>query len=967
MAHNRPTYNPPPGPLGELADALKELHGRAGLPSRRKISHDISQRHDLRDTVSHETVSTMLRGDSRPSWLKYEAVVRYLAEFAVYQPDEKTPDITEVLARFHRLWLTCEHAGGNTTELPAVPEPAPPETRRRPPQTNDEIGGDPPPRNTRFVGREHQLRAIHEILRTGAPMLTLTGIGGVGKTQLAAEYVYRFRDEYDLIWWVPAEHTPPLRASIAALGERLHLPHSGAMQHPPAQVMEELRDSAQLWLLVFDNSTSPNEMPLIRPLGTGKMLVTSRDPDWRRFGPTLEISVFERHESIELLRIRAANIATKDANNVAEKVGDLPLAVDQVANWHVATGTSVASLLGRLDQQAREILSDPKATAAGYPVTLAGALTVAFEQLTMAAPAAAQLLELFAWFGAEPVSLALLHRGRRGHVSEPLSSVLRQEPVRNKAVRELRQRGLLNTLDTPTKRIQMHRLFQSLLRDWLAPAQLTRGRDNLRAILAAANPGEPDNPQFWSHYSEVGPHIHSADLAVATDFEVRRVVLDQARYLFKLGHYEESMALSQRLVAAGARLPSNDGPAGRHSEADQEFTVMANLHLANASRALGRYAEARGLTIDSLAYMDRHPLFRKDHQYRALFRTMRALDLRLAGEYEEALTVDTDNLDHGDPDDREIWRVHRNNIAVNYRLLGRFMEAYQLDSDIVHEWEQERRERHPRALLARFNLARDLYGLGRYHETLEVLGTTLPIYREVLGDKHSNVLLAIRIQVMALRGIGQTKAAVGLARENHHDAMLWFGTDHEYTLAAGMSLVNALLAAGDLGNATIEASTVLGDCERVFGDVHPTTLAMLVNSAAVLRALGDVPEARRRDERAMTELRRILGDSHPHTLCAQHNYAVDLAKLGFEGRSLDEFKIVLRTSATERAASHPDHVACEVGIALARIAIGGPAAGEPALAKATAALEAMLGPQHPNVLAAHERTWVECDIEPPAT
>lgn len=960
MAHSRPETDPPPGPVRELVNALRELHARAGLPSRRKISHDIRQRHDLRDTVSHETVSAMLRGDTRPSWLKYETVVRYLAEYAVYQPNEPVPDAATMLARFHRLWLACENGPESPPPEPEPPQPQPP----RPAAATEEIGGDPPPRNTRFVGREHQLRAIHEILRTGAPILTLTGIGGAGKTQLAAEYVYRYRDEYDLIWWVPAEHTPPMRASLAALGSRLQLPHSGRMQHPSAQVLEELRQSAQLWLLVFDNARSPNRMPLIQSVGTGKVLITSRDPDWARLGPTLEIGVFERHESIELLRTRATNIADREADIVAEKVGDLPLAVDQVANWHVATGTPVASLLDRLDQQAREILADPKAAAPGYPVTLAGALSVAFEQLTAAAPAAAQLLELFAWLGAEPVSLALLRRGRHGDVSEPLASALRQEPVMNKAVRELRRQGLVNVLHQQTERLQMHRVFQTVLRDWLDTDRLTRSRDNLRAILAAANPGEPDDSQFWPHYDEVGPHIHRAGLAVAHDFEMRRVVLDQARYLFKVGHYEESMALSEQLLTAH-REPADEAT---EQGVDHLFYVQSNLHLANASRVLGRYADARKLILDSLGYMDRHSVFDKDHEYRAVFEDQRALDLRIAGKYEEALAVNQAILDHVDPDDPGAWLISLNNTAVNLRLLGRFADAHRMDDEIVREWEQERRrERDPRALLARCNRARDLYGLGRYREASSELSGTLPVYREVMGDLYPGTLTGTRLQVMTMRKLGDTFAALSLARKNLHDTTLWFGTDHECTLTAGLSLVNALLAAGDLGNATIRATDVLAGCERVFGNNHPTTLAMLVNSAAVLRVLGDVPEARRRDERAATELGRALGGDHPYTLCARHNFAADLALLGSAGRALDELRAVHAASGQHRGATHPDHLACEVDMALALIAVAGLAAGQHALSEATAALAATLGTGHPNVLAAQEKRWLECDIEPPAT
>jgi hypothetical protein len=83
------------------------------------------------------------------------------------------------------------------------------------------------------------------------------------------------------------------------------------------------------------------------------------------------------------------------------------------------------------------------------------------------------------------------------------------------------------------------------------------------------------------------------------------------------------------------------------------------------------------------------------------------------------------------------------------------------------------------------------------------------------------------------------------------------------------------------------------------------------------------------------------------------------------GVALDEFRTVLRLS--ERDAGHPDHLAGEIDTALARVAIGGPAAGQPALTEASTALAAQLGSDHPAVLAVRESRWIECDIEPPAT
>lgn len=85
-----------------LQRAIQLLHRSAGLPSARKISAAIQSRDDLRDTVSHETVSGILRGEGLPRWVKLECVVRVLAEWATHRPDTAT-----VVLEVQELWLAC--------------------------------------------------------------------------------------------------------------------------------------------------------------------------------------------------------------------------------------------------------------------------------------------------------------------------------------------------------------------------------------------------------------------------------------------------------------------------------------------------------------------------------------------------------------------------------------------------------------------------------------------------------------------------------------------------------------------------------------------------------------------------------------------------------------------------------------------------------------------------------------------
>nr|BFE76315.1 hypothetical protein GCM10020092_096160 [Actinoplanes digitatis] len=70
------------------------------------------------------------------------------------------------------------------------------------------IQGGLPPRNPHFVGREGLLVDVRASLGDGPVVLLPAAgheIGGTGRTQLAVEYVYRYADAYDLVWWIPAE------------------------------------------------------------------------------------------------------------------------------------------------------------------------------------------------------------------------------------------------------------------------------------------------------------------------------------------------------------------------------------------------------------------------------------------------------------------------------------------------------------------------------------------------------------------------------------------------------------------------------------------------------------------------------------------------------------------------------------------------------------------------------------------
>lgn len=815
--------------------------------------------------------------------------------------------------------------------------------------------------NPLFVGREEDLRTLASILKAGGiaaigQTAVVTGLGGIGKTQLASEFVHRYGKYFDGgVFWLNFSDSQVIPSEVANCGG------SGAPDFRPDYNTLPMEDQVRLvlsaWqsplprLLVFDNCEVDSLLNQWRPSsGACRVLVTSRRSNWDSAMDVqaLSLRLLHRDESILLLHRHRSDLNELTSYAIAEELGDLPLALHLAGSFLARYKHTITpkDYLVQLRDQA--LLNHPSLmgkgstfSPTGHELNVARTFAISYNKLDPKEATdalALMLLARAAYFApSEPISRPLLTATLSLPKNDPNELLLVED-----AVIRLTEMGLLET--EAEGALSLHRLLQVFLRQIDSDSNAQESVENTFTKISCflskiGNPKAifsfPQHLKFVTNMAKEREDERASKLCNAF-----------AYYLMSFGDYAGAQSYLERALAICEETLGEKNQCMVISLNNMGYFLQETGNVAGArpyyERALSLCSEERSDVhsdffancLNNMGYMFAALKdFDKAHNY-----FKQSLEIRLKELKDDdnsdlptglinclgnigTILLEQNYLDEANLYLEKALQICGESLSEDNLYTAICLHNYGtllfMKEDIPGAWAYFSRALsineklfgdHPDTAKILISCADILHKTGDTRKALLTYERALSIFEKTLGKEHPLTIQSSEKVGLCLEGLCYFNKSKPYLERVVASRVKLMGEKCPDTISSLTDQGCLLRSRGELAKARPYFEQALEISEKEFGDEHPLTAIALNNLGSLLFDLKNLVGARPLFEKALAIREKVIGKDHPYTLSSIWWMGNLLTESGDKKGAISYFKRAIVVSTRNNGASHPQTI-----------------------------------------------------------